>query len=75
MIVRTAQGSVTNIINYSVTKFLPLTMIAIVNNLGPPITVFFAYLFLKEKLKKFDVVMISLSVAAILVVVVGGNDE
>ena len=49
-------------------------MIAIVNNLGPPITVLVAYLVLKEKLKKFEMVMIALTVGAILVVVIGGDD-
>ena len=74
LIVRSSQGAITNIINYSVTKFLPLTMIAIVNNLGPPITVLIAFLVLKEKLKKFEMVMIALTVGAILVVVIGGDD-
>ena len=74
LIVRSSQGSITNIINYSVTKFLPLTMIAIVNNLGPPITVLCCFLILKEKLKLFEMIMVALTVAAILVVVIGGTD-
>ena len=73
LIVRSTQGALTNIINYSVTKFLPLTMIAIVNNLGPPITVFLAFLVLKERLKGFEIIMIALTVAGILTVVVGGE--
>ena len=48
-------------------------MIAIVNNLGPPVTVLVAYIVLKEKLKKFEMLMVALTVAAILVVVIGGE--
>ena len=50
-------------------------MIAIVNNLGPPITVLCCFLILKEKLKLFEMIMVALTVAAILVVVIGGNDS
>lgn len=73
LIVRSSQGAVTNIINYSVTKYLPLTMIAIVNNLGPPVTVLMAFIVLKERVKKFEILMIALTVAGILTVVVGGE--
>lgn len=72
LIVRSTQGSVTNIINYSVTKYLPLTMIAIVNNLGPPITVLVAFIVLKERVKKFEILMLTLTVIGIMIVVVGG---
>jgi len=72
LIVRSSQGAVTNMINYSVTKFLPLTMIAIVNNMGPPLTVLLCFLMLKERIKKFEMLMIALTVAAILIVVIGG---
>ena len=75
LIVRSSQGAITNIINYSVTKFLPLTMIAIVNNLGPPITVLMAFLVLKERIKKFEVLMILLTVSGILIVVLFGEAD
>ena len=75
LIVRTIQGSISNIINYSVTKYLPLTMIAIVNNLGPPVTVFLAFIVLKERLKGFEIFMITLTVAGIMTVVIGGEDS
>lgn len=65
----------TNIINYSVTKFLPLTMIAIVNNLGPPITVLMAFIVLKERIKKFEMLMILMTVAGILIVVIFGQND
>ena len=50
-------------------------MIAIVNNLGPPITVLVAFIVLKERLKKFEMFMIALTVGAILVVVIGGQED
>jgi drug/metabolite transporter (DMT)-like permease len=75
LIVRSSQGSITNIVNYTVTKFLPLTMIAIVNNLGPPVTVLMAFIVLKERVKKFEILMITLTVAGILTVVVGGEQD
>lgn len=75
LIVRSSQGAITNIINYSVTKFLPLTMIAIVNNMGPPITVLLAFLVLKERVKKFEVLMIMMTVAGILIVVIFGESD
>ena len=48
-------------------------MIAIVNNLGPPITVLVAFLVLKERLKCFEMIMIALTVACILTVVFGAS--
>ena len=60
----------TNIINYSVTKYLPLTMIAIVNNMGPLVTIVLAFFILKERIKAFEIVMIFLTVAGVLVVVI-----
>ena len=56
-------------INYIVIKFLPLTLIAIVNNMSPLITVVLAYFFLKEKLKLFEIVMIILTVGGVFTVI------
>lgn len=47
-------------------------MIAIVNNMGPPVTVVLAFIVLKETVKKFEILMITLTVGGILVVVIGG---
>ena len=73
LIFRTIQGSCTNIINFSVTKYVPLTMISIVNNMSPLITVVFAFLILKEKIKTFEVIMIILTVGGVLTVVLGAT--
>lgn len=70
LIFRSIQGTMTNIINYSVTKYLPLTMIAIVNNMGPLVTLVLAFFLLKERIKGFEIVMIFLTVAGVLVVVI-----
>lgn len=70
LVFRSIQGTMTNIINYSVTKYLPLTMIAIVNNMGPLVTLVLAYLILKERIKRFEILMIVLTVAGVLVVVI-----
>ena len=75
LIVRTIQGSLTNIINFAVTKFLPLTIIGVINNLGPPVTMVVAFFVLKEKIKAFEIVMITLTVGCILVIVIGGNKD
>ena len=75
LIFRTIQGTATNIINYSTAKFLPLTIIAIVNNMAPMLTVVLAYLILKERIKGFEIVMIGLTIAAVVTVVVGENPE
>ena len=60
----------TNIINYSVTKYLPLTLIAIVNNMGPLVTIVLAFFILKERIKSFEVVMILLTLVGVLTVVI-----
>lgn len=75
LIFRSIQGTCTNIINYSVTKYLPLTMIAIVNNMGPLVTLVLAYFILKENVKRFEILMIVLTVAGVLVVVIFENPD
>ena len=73
---RSIQGSLTNIINYNNAAYLPMTIIAIVNNMSPLIAVVLAYFILKEKLKCFEILMIVLTLAGICVVVIfGGSSE
>ncbi len=57
------------------TKFLPLTLIAVVNNMAPLITVVLAFFILKERIKKFEILMILLTVSCVIVVVVGQQNE
>ena len=66
LIFRVLQGSITNITSYSLTKYLSLTLIDIVNSLGSPLTVFLGYLLLKERLALFEGIMYFLTVASCL---------
>lgn len=66
LIFRSSQGAITNTIGFSLTKYLPLTMIAIFGGLGPIFTVILAYLLLKETIKCFELVILLLSLAAVL---------
>ena len=50
-------------------------MIAIVNNMAPPITVLLAFCLLKEKIKKFEMLMLAMTVSGILIVVIGGTSS
>mmetsp|Transcript_31552 Transcript_31552/g.41786 ORF Transcript_31552/g.41786 Transcript_31552/m.41786 type:complete len:176 (+) Transcript_31552:678-1205(+) len=72
---RSAQGSITNIINYSVTKYLPLTLISIVNNLSPLVTVILAFFILKERIKKFEIFILIITMGGVALVVIGGNGK
>lgn len=70
---RSMQGCFSNIINFSATACVPLTMISIINNMSPLVTLIFAFLILKERIKCFEVLMIVLLVSGIIVVVVFAN--
>ena len=75
LIFRSIQGSCTNIINYSVTKYLPLTLIAIVNNMGPLVTVILAYFLLKERIKRTEIIILILTVGGVVEVVSTGDPQ
>lgn len=74
LIFKTFTGTTTNMINYSVTKYIPLTIISIVANLAPIIVVVFAFLILKETIRRFDLAMMLLTLVGIFAVIFGGND-
>jgi drug/metabolite transporter (DMT)-like permease len=46
-----------------------------VQNLSPMVTVFFAYLFLKEKITRKQLVMLCLGFGAVCLVILGGDQE
>ena len=75
LITRVSMGCFTNIVNYSVTKFLSLTFIAVVNNMGPPLTVLLCYFFLKERIAPFETAMLSLTVIGILLYAIAGVSD
>ncbi len=62
-------------INYSVTKYIPLTIISIVSNLAPIIVVVLAFLILKEVIRKFDLLMMMMTLVGIFGVILGGDPE
>lgn len=75
LIFKTFTGTTTNMINYSVTKFIPLTIISVVANLAPIIVVVLAFLILKEVIRKFDLLMMMLTLLGIFGVIFGGDNE
>lgn len=69
---RSIQGTIVNIINFTCSKYLPLSIIGIINNLTPVVTVGLAYVFLGERLKLIEITFLLLSVCAILTIIIGG---
>jgi drug/metabolite transporter (DMT)-like permease len=60
------------VINFSCAKYVPISIIGIVNNMAPVITVILAYFFLGEKLKLIEIIFLLLSVGGILTIIIGG---
>ena len=74
---RVFQGSITNIVNYSVTKYISRTFIAVVNGMGPPLTVALCFLLLKERINCFETIMLGIIVVGTLIysIAESGSDE
>jgi len=72
---KTSASVATNLIQFSITKFLPATIISIVSNLAPIIVVILAFMILKEQIRRFDVLMIILTLVGIFVIILGGDDS
>ena len=66
-----------NVIQFSVVKYIPMTVISIVYNMCPIISIVFAFLLLKEKIKTFEVIMVIFLIGGVVTVVTGadGDDE
>ena len=75
MAFKTFTGVTSNLIRYSVTKFIPATIISIVANTAPVTVIVFAYLILKEQIRKFDIFIMFFTLAGIFVIIIGGNDS
>ena len=75
LIYRTVQGSISNMINYSVAKFIPSSIISVVNSLSPIITVCLAFFLLKEIIKWFDIFICTLNFTAIAVTIFGADPD
>ena len=52
-----------------------MTMICIVNNMSPLVTIVFAFLLLKEKIKTFEAVMLLFTIAGVVTVVSGEQQD
>lgn len=75
LIFKTFASTVTNFINYSVTKYIPLTIISVVQNLSPIIVIVLAFLILKEVVRKFDLTMMLLTLLGIFGIIFAGDSE
>jgi drug/metabolite transporter (DMT)-like permease len=71
---RTLQSSISNIIKNWAPKYIPLTIISIIGNLGPMVTVVLAFFLLKEKLKRIELCVMIATLFCIVVVIVAGTD-
>ena len=71
LIFRTLQGTISNFINYSVTKFIAASIVAVINQLSPIVTVVLAFFILKEVLKCFDSIIMGVNLLAILLTILG----
>ena len=47
-----------------------MTLIAVVNNMGPLITLVLAFFILKERIKRFEILMILLTVGGVFIVII-----
>lgn len=68
---RTFCSTLTQVINSYSSKYIPITIIGIVNNLSPMVTVLLAFIFLNERLRAIDLVFLVLLAAGIFTVVLG----
>ena len=72
LIFKTFTGTTTTIIVNIATKYIPLTIIAVVSNLAPIVVVILAFLILKEQVRRFDVLMMLLSLVGIFTIIFTG---
>ena len=70
---RSLSSTFTQIINTFSSKYIPLTIIGVVNNLSPLIVVLMAFIFLGERLKVIEIVFLGFLAAGIFVTVIGAK--
>lgn len=73
LVFKTLSSTVTQIINSYSSRYIPLTIIGVVNNLSPMITVLLAFIFLGERLRVLDLIFLGLLAAGIFTVVLGAK--
>ena len=75
LIFRSLQGFISSAISFSAAACIPLTMISIINNMSPLVTLILAFFILKERIKFFEVLMIVLLVSSVIVVILFSDDH
>ncbi len=71
--IRMAQNSFSLIANYAALKYFSLTTVSMVMNLSPLVTVIFAFLFLRERLKLSEALVVLLGFGAVSLMILGGD--
>lgn len=71
LIFRTTQGTISNFINYSVTRYIPSSIVSVINQIGPIACMVLAAFILKETVLCFDIVIMGVNFGAILVTILG----
>jgi drug/metabolite transporter (DMT)-like permease len=71
--IRMAQNSFSLIANYAALKYFSLTTVSMVMNLSPLVTVIFAFLFLRERLKLSEALVVLLGFGAVSLMIMGGD--
>ncbi len=71
--IRMGQNSFSLIANYAALKYFSLTTVSMVMNLSPLVTVIFAFLFLRERLKLSEGLVIVLGFCAVSLMIMGGD--
>ena len=73
---RTVQGSVSIFINFTSIKFFTLTLVAVMNNFAPLITVVLAYMILGENLATYKIVQLFIAFGGALIMILSTpNDD
>lgn len=75
LIFKTFCGTTKDFINFSVTKFLPLTIITIISNMTGLVVYILAFFFLKETVRKFDLFFMLFLLAGVIACVLGASEE
>ena len=72
---RTIQGQMTIFINFTAIKFFTLTLVAVVNNFAPLVTVVLAYFILGENLKTYKLVQLFVAFGGALLMILAMPSE
>ena len=71
LIFRTTQGTISNFINYSVTRYIPSSIVSVINQIGPIACMVLAAFILKEVVLCFDICIMGVNLTAILITIYG----